>query len=428
MDSKRLLPTAVVAVLLAATSCGSRPTYAGALEGMIGTTGTEVVNEAFHARLSGTEAGRAGLVDTDFAAETYDSVVIVALAAEVAGTDGTALAKEITGVTRDGTECESVAACLAVIREGGDPSYVGATGRRPLNEAGEPDTGNYQVETFGANDRIDPTKRTFRKGSRPDTMTVTSQPITANLQGDGVLRIGALQPKTGRAKIYLPAVSAGWELALADIKAAGGVLGQPLEHRTADAGDASDDTGVRGARALLADGVDVVIAANSSAVTLQVIDEIVNAGIPIFSPLNTAPVLTNYADHGLYFRNLPSDLIQADTLAHVIAERGNRTVSIVALDDVYGNGLAEQLAKSFETLGVTLLTTDLYGGATSDFFPIARRVAAADPDAIVLVSFSEASRALRAFVVSGIGPRRKQIFGTDGTTNNTIGELFDAGR
>lgn len=259
-------------------------------------------------------------------------------------------------------------------------------------------------------------------------MTVTPQPITSTREGDGVLRLGALQPRTGRAKIYLPAVSAGWELALADINAAGGVLGRSLEFRTADAGDASDDTGIRGARALLSDGVDVVIASNSSAVTLQVIDEIVGAGIPIFSPLNTAPVLTNYPDGGLYFRNLPSDLIQADTLAHVIAERGNRTVSIVALDDAYGSGLTEQLTKSFETLGITLLTTDLYAGSTADFFPIARRVAAADPDAIVLVSFSEASRALRAFVVSGIGPRRKQVFGTDGTTSNTIGELFDAGR
>ena len=420
MSIRHLLPVGVLSAGLVVGACSPHPSFPGALDGMSGTTATEVVNEQFFARLADTPTGRKGLPDTDFAAETYDAVVIVALAAEAAHSDGTDLARQISGITKEGTTCSTFATCLDVLRGGGNPSYSGAAGARPLNDAGEPDSGNYQIETFGPDNRLDPARRTFRKGSRPSSVPGEAQPIEATRTGDGTLHIGALQPLTGRASIYLPPVAAAWELAIADINAAGGVLGHPVAATVADATP-------RGATTLLGDGVDVVIAASSSASTLEVIDQIVSAGVPMFSPLNTAPALSTYPDKGLYFRNLPSDLIQADTLAHLIAERGNTSVSILAVDDAYGNGLSEQLRLSLAALGVEVRTDERYNPNTVEFFPYAKRILAADPDAVVLVSFGEASRALRALVVSGVGPNHKQYFGTDGTTSNTIGELFDSG-
>ena len=423
-----LLCAATVTALVSSTACNERPVYTGALEGLTGTTASQVVNPEFHERLAATPTGSTDLTDTGFAAETYDAVVILALAAEAAGTDGVDLAREIIGITREGTECTSFVACLEVIRSGGNPAYVGAAGSRPLDDTGEPEAADYQVDTFGANDRIDINRRVLRTGTRPPTMSSTGTPITATRAGDGTLHLGALQPLTGRGTIYLSAVKAAWELAIADINAAGGVLGHPVEASVGDAGDASDDTGIKSATALLADGVDAVIASNSSAVTLQVIDQIVGAGVPMFSPLNTAPALTTYPDNGLYFRNLPSDILQAHTLATLIAERGNTSVAVIAVDDAYGRGIADQLALSLGALGVTITTTELYAGGTTDFFPIVRRVKQTDPDAIVLTSLSEGSLVLRARVVSGIGPRQKQVFGTDGTTSDEIGKLFDAGK
>ena len=421
MSTRRLIPAGILIAGLVAGACAPHPRYPGALKGMVGTTGTQVVNEEFFARLSTTPTGRKGLPDTDFAAETYDAVVIVALAAGAAKSDGIDLAREIVGVTKDGTPCATFAACIGVIREGGNPSYSGVAGPRPLNDAGEPDSGNFQVETFGSDNRLDPALRSFRKGSRPDSVPSDAQPITASRAGDGTLHIGALQPLTGRASIYLPPVAAAWELAIEDINAAGGVLGHPVEATVADANPT-------GAASLLDDGVDAVIAASSSAATLEVIDQVVDAGVTMFSPLNTAPALSTYPDGGLYFRNLPSDLLQADTLAHLIAERGNRSVSLLAVNDAYGNGLALQLSLSLAGLGVNVVSSERYDPHTVHFFPFAKRIASARPDAVVLVSFGEASRALRALITSGVGPNHKQYFGTDGTTSNTIGELFDAGR
>jgi hypothetical protein len=54
-------------------------------------------------------------------------------------------------------------------------------------------------------------------------------------------------------------------------------------------------------------------------------------------------------------------------------------------------------------------------------------VVAADPDAVVLVSFDEGSRILRTAVEQGIGPTVKNWYGVDGNMGNALGENFDAG-
>jgi branched-chain amino acid transport system substrate-binding protein len=46
----------------------------------------------------------------------------------------------------------------------------------------------------------------------------------------------------------------------------------------------------------------------------------------------------------------------------------------------------------------------------------------------VLVSFDEGSRILRTAVESGIGPKVKKWYGTDGNMGNALGENFDSGK
>ena len=78
------------------------------------------------------------LEDLNYASETYDAVVISALAAEVAGDDGIAMASEINGVTRDGEVCTTFADCKALIEAGTDIDYDGASGPLQFAGNGEP--------------------------------------------------------------------------------------------------------------------------------------------------------------------------------------------------------------------------------------------------------------------------------------------------
>ncbi len=92
--------------------------------------------------------------ETAFGAETYDSIVITALAAELAGSDdGTAIAAEINGVTGGGDKCTTFEECKQIITDGGDPDYDGWGGPYEFVEAGEPAAASFQIQTFGAEGR-----------------------------------------------------------------------------------------------------------------------------------------------------------------------------------------------------------------------------------------------------------------------------------
>lgn len=422
----QLLVAATTLVIGAA--CEDRPNVTGALEGLVGTTVRTDVTEEFVARLRSTPTGSTSLEDTDFGANAYDAVVTLALAVEAAGTDGFEMAQRIADVTRQGTRCADFVACRALLRRGVDPDYDGPSGANPLNDLGEPDEAVYEVRTMGGDDRIDPERSTFVATATPAEARVTPPAIDGSRAGDGVLHLGLLVPLTGNATIYGPAIRAGFELAVADINAAGGVLGKTVEVSVADSGDITTELPIQSALELIGLGVDAIVGPATSSVALEILDTVTAAGVVLFSPSNTAATLTASPDRGLYFRNVPSDLLQADALAQAIAERGNTTVHLLVIDDPYGLGIATQLAASLARLGVEVTGSVSYDPRTADFFALAREVRTADPDAIVLSSFNESSRLLRALVAAGIGPRQKHVFGTDGAVSNAIGENFDAGR
>jgi branched-chain amino acid transport system substrate-binding protein len=89
------------------------------------------------------------LIDFSYSAESYDAVVITALAAEIAGSDdGVAVAAEINGVTRDGEECSSYPDCLELVKAGTDIDYQGASGPLEFIDAGEPSVASILILEF----------------------------------------------------------------------------------------------------------------------------------------------------------------------------------------------------------------------------------------------------------------------------------------
>jgi ABC-type branched-subunit amino acid transport system substrate-binding protein len=89
------------------------------------------------ARTTGLPESELDPAALDHAAEAYDAVVIVALAAEVAGTaEPAALAAALDAVTRGGTPCDRAAPCLDLARAGTDLAYVGRSGRAALDGLG----------------------------------------------------------------------------------------------------------------------------------------------------------------------------------------------------------------------------------------------------------------------------------------------------
>jgi ABC-type branched-subunit amino acid transport system substrate-binding protein len=77
--------------------------------------------------------------------------------------------------------------------------------------------------------------------------------------------------------------------------------------------------------------------------------------------------------------------------------------------------------------GVEVLGKKIYDPAAAGFDAEVDEIVAADPDAIVLITFDEGSRVLRTMVEKGIGPANKAVYGCDGNMGNALGDNFNAG-
>jgi ABC-type branched-subunit amino acid transport system substrate-binding protein len=243
------------------------------------------------------------------------------------------------------------------------------------------------------------------------------------VQADGVLSFGTLLPKTGQYVYNGPALEAGVQLAMRDINAANGVPGINVQFDAAnqrDEGDPSADTASKSTDALLSGGVDVIIGAATSAVTVKVIDKVVCAGVILFSPSNTAQVFSTYLDHGLYFRAEPGNVLEGSVLGKLVVAEGNSTAVIMARNDPYGNSSRQATEKAIEDFGGTVLDSFSYDPYATNHDRDIQRAKAKNPDAIVLIGFRETARILAAMISQGLGPQNKRVYGTPANMSNTL--------
>jgi branched-chain amino acid transport system substrate-binding protein len=227
-------------------------------------------------------------------------------------------------------------------------------------------------------------------------------------------KIGTMLPQTGNLAFLGPPEFAGVDLAVAQINAAGGVLGSPLENLVGDSGDTSTDIASQTADSHIAAGASAIIGAASSGVSLTVIDKITGAGVIHFSPANTSPTLSDYADNGLYFRTAPSDLFQGAVLGSLMLDAGVEKAGILALDDAYGTGLADALDANFTAGGGTVSEKIIYNPQAAEFSAEVGKLKASKPGAIAVIGFEESVKIIQELIKQGIGPDKVPLYLVDG--------------
>ena len=126
----------------------------GVLEGTKGTIPGAETSDDFKDRLATVDPN---LTDYSYAAESYDAVIVSALAAEIAKSDaGSDIAKEIPGVTKGGEKCSTYADCLELVKAGKDIDYDGVSGPIELGETGSPTSASIGIYEYDATNKIKP--------------------------------------------------------------------------------------------------------------------------------------------------------------------------------------------------------------------------------------------------------------------------------
>jgi Periplasmic binding protein len=383
----------------------------GSLAGMSGTTPLTDLNDDFKKKLLGVDPNLGNTFN--YAGESYDAVVITALAAQMAGTnDANTFKAYVNGVTVGGDKCTDFKACLDIINKGGNPDYDGITGPLSFSDPGEPAQASFGLLHFGDDNKIDDSKTDFVIAGDEANATTDEGPnggkaAATNATGAPLI-IGTLLPQTGSLAFLGPPEIAGAKLAIQDINAAGGVLGGPVQLVEGDSGDTSTDTATQTVDRLLQSNVNAIIGAASSAVTQTVIDRITGAGVLEFSPANTSDIFTTYNDNGLYFRTAPPDLLQAQALSDLISGDGNTSVGILATNDPYGTGLADNTEKDLIAAGLSQgdIKKIIYDPQAANYDAEVQQMVSFKPDAIVVIGFEESSKIIQGLNAQGIGPQR----------------------
>jgi branched-chain amino acid transport system substrate-binding protein len=240
----------------------------------------------------------------------------------------------------------------------------------------------------------------------------TSEPATPT--EDLTLNIGTVLPQTGSLAFLGPPEEAGVTLAVNEVNEA--AAGVTVEVTFGDSGDADNKAFETTVPRLQSEGVAAMIGAASSGVTKLFLDSNVSEGIITFSPANTSPDFTTWDDNGLYWRTAPSDLLQGEVLGNLIAEDGNSNIGIIYQNDAYGTGLFGVVKEVFEASGGTVVAEASYNDGDSSFDAQVATITAANPDAIVLITFDQFTTIAPLLV--NAGQSAENFYLVDGNLSN----------
>ena len=195
----------------------------------------------------------------------------------------------------------------------------------------------------------------------------------------------------------------------------GQILGHDIEWQHEDDG-CSAEGGQAGATALSTnEQLVAVVGTSCSSSALGVADKILgDLGIPLVSPSNTAPTLTDPSAHNpFYLRVAHNDKIQGAIVAEfVYNELGLTTAATVQDESPYTAGLAAAFAQNFEALGGTITGQEQINSGDKDFKATLNSLAPGNPEAVYAPDFNPAC-ALIAKQAADILPDAT-LLGSDG--------------
>jgi branched-chain amino acid transport system substrate-binding protein len=193
--------------------------------------------------------------------------------------------------------------------------------------------------------------------------------------------IGLAGPLTGPNAWVGEQTERGVALAVADLNAAGGVLGQQVEVVTAD--DYCDgEQAVAAANKLVAVGVVFVVGYPCSGAAIPASEVHAAAGTLMISIAATNPLLT---ERGLdsVFRVVGRDDQQGTIAGNYLADRwGDKSIAIAHDGEAYGRGLAEETRRQLNARGVhEKLFTEITPG-NADYGELVTKMSAVGADVL----------------------------------------------
>lgn len=207
-------------------------------------------------------------------------------------------------------------------------------------------------------------------------------PSSAAAAAPKTIKIGLVAPLTGNSGIMGESQQRGYELAMSEINAAGGVNGATIELLTYD-DQADPQKSASGAQKFADDDSILAIggSCNSSA-TLAMTPITDAAGLPELVVSSSSAKLTGCSDY--FFRMSVQDAAVGPQMAKALLNRGAKNIVVFYPNDDYGTGLSASFKGYLEANGGKVLDMLTYQATDQDFTAQITSAKNANPDAIAL--------------------------------------------
>jgi branched-chain amino acid transport system substrate-binding protein len=208
--------------------------------------------------------------------------------------------------------------------------------------------------------------------------------MTANAQN---IVVGASVPDTGPAAAPAMWQRWGYQLALDEANAAGGVFGKKVELLAYD-NRCNPSEAVNVANKLIEAKVVAIVGAHCSSATLATMPLIAAAKIPLIDGIASSPKITELSGVGgndWTFRINPSDDDMMNALGLYLGQVSKlKRVAVLGEDTDFGRGGAAAFAAVARKNGLEVISTDFHPQNYPDFTSLLTRIQQSKPDAIAI--------------------------------------------
>lgn len=228
-------------------------------------------------------------------------------------------------------------------------------------------------------------KSTFQTLLPASAVALAFASLAVPAQADQVVKIGHVAPLTGAIAHLGKDNENGARLAVEEINAKGLVInGQKITLVLDTQDDAADPrTATQVAQKLVDDKVVAVVGHLNSGTTIPASKIYNDAGITEISPSATNPTYTQQGFKTAY-RLMGTDAQQGPALANYASKALKvKTVAIVDDATAYGEGLANEFAKTAKASGMKVISHDATNDKAVDFRAILTKIKGERPDAIM---------------------------------------------
>jgi branched-chain amino acid transport system substrate-binding protein len=217
--------------------------------------------------------------------------------------------------------------------------------------------------------------------------------------------IGTAGPVTGQYAIFGEQMVRGAKMAVADINAAGGVLGKQLVLEIGD--DACEaKQAVAVANQMVNKGAVFMAGHFCSSTSIPASETYYEEGILQISPASTNPLLTEQGRDNV-FRTCGRDDQQGLVAGEFLAKRfAGQTIAILHDKTAYGKGLADETKKVLNRAGVQEAMYEAYTAGEKDYTALVSKLKAGKVDVIYLGGYhTEAGLIIRQARQQGLDAR-----------------------